>query len=236
MRNLATYLTTPETTPITQEDIDTYRQFLIEILQATDDSNGDAQVIYPLLAANTNKLNHIFADLLRRWATNTLAEAEPDTAEYIAEAIVIFSNRISDFPLGSKANNMEIVIAGYEIALTVYTKSAFPVDWAGMQNNLGIAYRNRILGERAENIEFAIAAYSAALEVYTKSAFPVDWAGTQNNLGIAYRERIFGERAENIESAIAAYSAANELQQLSSQLPEDNEEILENWLQLKSPG
>ena len=187
LRNLATYLTS-ETTPITPEDIETYGQFLLEILQATADSKDDAQVIYPLLAANSDKLNHIFAELLRRWATNTLAEAEVDAAESIAYVMVIFSNRISDFPLGSKANNMEIVITGYEIALTVYTRSAFPVDWAGTQNNLGEAYRNRILGERAENIELAIAAYNQALEVITKSAFPQYHAGTLLNLGRLYQE------------------------------------------------
>ncbi|BDI14966.1 hypothetical protein ANSO36C_07680 [Nostoc cf. commune SO-36] len=209
LRNLATYLTTPETTPITEIEI--YEQFLIEILQATAESNGDAQVIYPLLEANTDKLNNIFADLLRRWATNTLAAAEPNAAAEIVLVIGKFSNRISDFPLGSKANNMEIAITGYEIALTVYTRSAFPVDWAATQNNLGNAYRNRILGERAENIELAIAAYSAALEVRTRSAFPEKWAMTQNNLGAVYSDRILGERANNIEMAIAASSAALEV-------------------------
>ncbi|MEH2182427.1 CHAT domain-containing protein [Nostoc sp.] len=208
LRNLATYLTTPETTPITQEDIKTYGQFLIEILQATADSNGDAQVIYPLLAANTDKLNDIFAELLRDWAINTLAEAEVDTVESIAYIIFIFSNRISNFPLGSKASNMEIAIAGYEIALTVYTKSAFPEKWAMTQNNLGIAYGDRILGERAENIESAITAYNQALEVRTRSAFPQEWANTQNNLAIAYINRIMGAQAENIEQAITAFSTA----------------------------
>ncbi|MEH1810855.1 MAG: hypothetical protein V7L09_00065, partial [Nostoc sp.] len=168
LRNLATYLS-PETTPITEEDIETYRQFLLEILRATAESNGDAQVIYPLLTANTDKLNDIFAKLLRHWATNTLAEAEPEAAISIAADIGNFSNLIQQFPLGSKASNMEIAIAGYEIALTVYTRSAFPENWAMTQNNLGIAYSNRILGERAENIESAIAAYSAALEVRTRS-------------------------------------------------------------------
>ncbi|MEH1796159.1 CHAT domain-containing protein, partial [Nostoc sp.] len=206
LRNLATYLTTL----ITQEDIDTYRQFLLKILRATAESNGDAQVIYPLLAANTDKLNDIFAELLRRRATNTLAEAEADAA-YNAAVIVELSNLINQFPLGSKANNIEIAITGYEIALTVYTRSAFPEYWATVQNNLGNAYRERILGERAENIELAIAAYRAALEVRTRSAFHVNWAMTQNNLGNAYRERILGKRAENIELAIAAYRAALEV-------------------------
>ncbi|MDZ8237110.1 MAG: CHAT domain-containing protein [Nostoc sp. ChiQUE01a] len=215
LRNLATYLTS-ETTPITEEDIETYGQFLQEILQATVDSKGDAQVIYPLLAANTDKLNHIFAELLRRWATNTLAEAEPDAATSIAADIVNFSNLIQQFPLGSKASNMEIAITGYEIALTVYTKSAFPENWAMTQNNLGAAYGDRILGKKAENIENAIAAFSATLEVRTRNDLPVDWATTQNNLGNAYRVRIFGERSENIELAIAAYKAALEIRTRST--------------------
>ncbi|MDZ8189794.1 MAG: CHAT domain-containing tetratricopeptide repeat protein [Nostoc sp. ChiSLP02] len=210
LRNLATQLT-PQTTPITQENIETYGQFLLEILQATVDSNGDAQVIYPLLAANTDKLNDIFAQLLGRWAKNTLAKVEPDAATSIAAVIGNFSNLIQQFPLGSKASNMEIAIVGYEIALTVYTKSAFPVDWATTQNNLGNAYADRILGNKAENIENAIAAFTAALEVRTKSAFSVNWATTQNNLGNAYRNTILGNRAENLESAIAAYTAALEV-------------------------
>ncbi|MFK0733932.1 MAG: tetratricopeptide repeat protein, partial [Gloeotrichia echinulata HAB0833] len=67
----------------------------------------------------------------------------------------------------------------------VYTRSAFPENWATTQNNLGNAYRDRILGERAENIELAIAIYSTTLEVYTPGAFPLDWASTQNNVGTA---------------------------------------------------
>ncbi|HEY9800475.1 MAG TPA: CHAT domain-containing protein [Leptolyngbyaceae cyanobacterium] len=210
LRNLATYLT-PNTRSITQDNIDAYGQFILEVLRKTAESEGDAQVIYPLLAANTDKLDNIFAELLRRWATNTLAEAEADTAEYIAALMVTFSNLISDFPLGSKANNIEIAIAGYEIALTIYTRSAFPVNWAMTQNNLGNAYSDRIIGDRAENLEQAIAAYTAALKVRTRSAFPVDWASTQNNLGIAYLYRIIGDKAENLEQAIAAYQAALEV-------------------------
>jgi CHAT domain-containing protein len=104
-----------------------------------------------------------------------------------------------------------MAIASYSAALEVYTRQAFPQDWAMTQNNLATAYRNRILGEKAQNIEMAIASYSAALEVYTRQAFPQDWAMTQNNLGNAYRNRILGEKAQNIEMAIASYSAALEV-------------------------
>ncbi|MFK0733931.1 MAG: CHAT domain-containing protein, partial [Gloeotrichia echinulata HAB0833] len=110
--------------------------------------------------------------------------------------------------LGERADNLEKAIAAYQAALEVYTREAFPVEWASTQNNLGTAYRDRILGERADNLEKAIATYSAALQVYTRESFPYHWALTQNNLGTAYRERISGEKADNIEIAIAAYQAA----------------------------
>ncbi|HAX77831.1 MAG TPA: hypothetical protein DCY88_18830, partial [Cyanobacteria bacterium UBA11372] len=96
----------------------------------------------------------------------------------------------------------------YTLALQVYTPDAFPQDWAGTQNNLGNAYRNRIKGDKADNLEFAIAAYTLALQVRTPDAFPQDWATTQNNLGNAYLNRIKGDKADNLEFAIAAYTLA----------------------------
>ncbi|WP_414582013.1 CHAT domain-containing protein [Scytonema sp. PCC 10023] len=193
------------------EALQAHLQFLIEILQTTAESEGDAQVVYPLLANNTQYLNLNLAELLRRWATSKLAEVETDEAQSIAVNIINFSNRIQQFPLGDKASNMEIAIAGYEVVLTVFTREAFPQDWAMTQNNLGNAYSNRIFGEKAQNIELAITSFTAALEVTTRQAFPQDWAMTQNNLGNAYLYRIFGEKAQNIELAITSFTAALEV-------------------------
>ncbi|HLP91692.1 MAG TPA: CHAT domain-containing protein [Nostocaceae cyanobacterium] len=203
--------TQEEATPSSEEDIDIYGQFLQEVLQATAESGGDAQVVYPLLAANTDKLNDTFTRILQVWATTTLAQAEADTAKSIVAVILTFSNLIQEFPLGNKASNMELAITGYEIALTVFTRTAFPQEWAGTQNNLGATYSDRIRGDKADNLEMAIAAYTASLEVYTRTAFPQQWAMTQNNLGIAYRNRIRGDKAENLEMAIAAHEASLEV-------------------------
>ena len=60
---------------------------------------------------------------------------------------------------------MEAAIKAYEAALTVRTREAFPQDWATTQNNLAIAYRDRIKGSKADNLEAAIKAYEAALTV-----------------------------------------------------------------------
>ena len=41
---------------------------------------------------------------------------------------------------GNRADNLEAAIKAYEAALTVFTREAFPQDWAETQNNLAIAY------------------------------------------------------------------------------------------------
>ncbi|MEI3651877.1 MAG: hypothetical protein V6D39_18265 [Dolichospermum lemmermannii FEM_B0920] len=178
---------TPEPeTLVNEADIETYRQFLLEVLQATSDSEGNPQVVYPLLAANTDKLNLTFAKLLQDWATRTL-EAEPHTAEDIAIVIGNFSNLIQEFPSNNKTSDIEIAITGYEIALTIFTRADFPQDWASTYNNLGIAYRDRRKGCPSENFKKALDAFSAALQIYTCDHFPENYAEALTNLGILYQ-------------------------------------------------
>jgi CHAT domain-containing protein len=214
LRNLAVELgealglSSPTVANPSEQDLQAYGQFLKEVLQATEESRGNLRVVYPLLVKNTAYLNPTLAEVLRDWATTTLPQMQPDEAQFFAAVVCEFSNLIQEFPLGDKASNMEIEIAGYEIVLTVLTRDAFPQNWATTQYNLGNAYSDRIVGDKRENLEQAIAAYSAALQFYTRDALPQDWAMTQNNLGIAYRNRIVGDKRENLEQAIAAYSAA----------------------------
>ncbi|MBE9054614.1 CHAT domain-containing protein [Sphaerospermopsis sp. LEGE 08334] len=206
--NISLEENTPETeTPVNEADIETYLPFLQQVLKTTAESRGNPQEVYPLLAANTDKLNLTFAKVLQVWATTTIAEAKPDTAKDIFR----FSNRIQEFPLGNKANNLEIAITGYEICSTVFTRNSSPESWAAVKNNLGNTYSDRIRGDKAENLENAIAAYKEALEVRTRNDFPVQWATTQNNLATAYSDRIRGDKAENLENAIAAYKEALEV-------------------------
>ena len=190
----------------TRED---HENFLIEALQAVAE-NPAPEAVYPLLQQNLDQLDTNLWRVLQDYG-ETLQQGEPETARSIAEEIFKFSNRIQEFPLGNRAINIEIAIAGYEICLTVFPPQEFPQEWASIQNNLGTAYNNRIAGERSENLERAIACYHDALKVYTRSAFPIEWAATQVNLGIAYKSRIAGERRENLEKAIACYHDALEV-------------------------
>ncbi len=233
VRNLAVELgealnlSSPTVANPSEQDLQAYEQFLMEVLQATAESEGDARRVYPLLAENTAYLNPTLAEALRHWVTRALPEMQPDEVQPIAGVIANFSNLIQQFPLGNKASNMEIAIAGYVLVLTLFTRNAFPQDWAMTQNNLGAAYLYRIVGDKAQNLEEAIKSYTAALQVRTRDALPQDWAMTQNNLGEAYRNRIVGDKAQNLEEAIAFFTAALQVRTRDT-LPQDWAETQNN--------
>ncbi|NMG10437.1 CHAT domain-containing tetratricopeptide repeat protein [Brasilonema sp. UFV-L1] len=194
---------------VNQKDVQIYVQLLSAVLQATADSEGEAQVVYPILAANQDKLDDKFVQVLQSWAKARLFKVElQQEAQALAEMIIRFCELIESFPLGSKSNNLEIAIAGYEIALTVFTRDTTSEVWAFVQNSLAHMYRNRLQGDKAENLEKAIASFEAALGVFTREAFPEQWANAQLNLGVTYYDRIWGHKAENLEKAIICYQNA----------------------------
>jgi tetratricopeptide (TPR) repeat protein len=120
-------------------------------------------------------------------------------------------NAFADRLQGDRTGNLEQAIVHYQQALEVYTRQAFPKQWAMTQNNLGTAFADRLQGDRAGNLEQAIVHYQQALEVYTRQAFPEQWAMTQNNLGNAFADRLQGDRAGNLEQAIVHYQQALEV-------------------------
>ena len=184
-------------------------EFLIKVLQITEESGGDGNVIYLLLKDNLELVNDDFAAILRNWVNEILSNLDSQEHRIPIIAVVFtFSDIIWQFPLGSRASNLEIAIAGYQVALTVCTRQEYAKDWARTQNNLAAAYSERIRGEKADNLEMAIAASEKALSVFTSKAFPENWAMTKNNLAITYRNRIRGEKADNLEIAISAYQAS----------------------------
>ena len=113
-----------------------------------------------------------------------------------------------DLPGGDREGNLRQAMACFEEALQVYTREAFPVEWAGTQNNLGVTYKNLPGGDREGNLRQAIACFEAALQVWTREEFPVEWAMTQNNLGTAYLDLPGGDHEENLRQAITCYEAA----------------------------
>ncbi|MCC5605078.1 CHAT domain-containing protein [Nostoc favosum] len=192
---------------------------LDEICKTIIESQGNPQVVYSLLQANKDKLDEKFVQQIHNWAFSTLPNAKPETAEMVATVISDFSTLICQFPLGKRDINLEIAITGYEVAATIFTREAFPQEWANIQLNLAPAYRHRIRGHRADNQEKAIAVCNNALLIYTRDDFSEKWATLQNNLGLLYTDRITGHTSENIEKSISCYETALKVVN-RAQLPE----------------
>lgn len=185
--------------------------FFAQIFQVTEQSNSNPEVVYPLLKANLNLLGDYFAALWKSWLMVMISDTQLEQAHSTASVISNFCVLINEFPLGSRANNLEIAIAGYELVAQVFTRDDFPMKWANTQNNLGTAYSERIQGEKAENLEIAIRYFLAAFDIKICETDAEKLAGTQNNIGIAYRRRIRGEKAESLEEAIRYFKAALEV-------------------------
>jgi CHAT domain-containing protein len=188
---------------------DESRQIIQEALTASRQSSLDSTALYRVLQKHLAKLTENFAKDLRQWVKiNVVDCSDPTQAKEMANTIHYFSVLIANFPLGSRANNIEIGIAGQESIVDFYNYEDFPWEWAGLQMNLGVYYSDRIRGNPTENLEISIKALKKALQVFTREKFPKAWATTQNNLGESYRKLIPGNRAENLEQAIVCYKNA----------------------------
>lgn len=185
-----------------------YQIFLENLLNIIQINWNNIQAIYPILEANVNNLNHEFIVFLEHYSLVNLRSLESEKAKVYASAITILSRGICEFPFGNKCINVEIAIAGYGIAINIFTKENCLVGWANINNDLGIAYLYRIKENKSVNIEYAIKCFKRVLQVRTYDTFPQEWADTLNNLGFAYTDRIEGDKAENIEQAIQYFNEA----------------------------
>jgi tetratricopeptide (TPR) repeat protein len=108
---------------------------------------------------------------------------------------------------------LEEAVALYWQILSSTRRETEPLDWAGTQNNLGIALS--ILGERRGDeaqLQEAVTAYREALKEYTRERAPLQWAMTQNNLGNVFRALgdLRGDEAQLRESVTAYREALKE--------------------------
>jgi CHAT domain-containing protein len=189
---------------------DKYFDFLMSVLSETMNSQGNPKVVYSLLQENLDKLDDNFAQWLQNWAIPTLTEIAQNQALRIAKDIATFSTLLQNFQLGNVATNIEIAIVGHKAAVFVFTRDAFPKDWAAIQNNLGMAYSDRIVRDKGDNLEQSIQYFKNALLEYTCKDNPQEWVITLNNLGTAHYDRIKEKKEENLEQAIHYFKQALE--------------------------
>src|SRR5271157_649290 len=111
---------------------------------------------------------------------------------------------------GDRAENLRQAIEHYQLALRYRTRINVPLDFAGTQVNLGLAYKNLAASQdRAENLRKAIECYQQALTVYTPDDTPLRFDAAYNNLGTVYKSLAFcQERVENLHKALDSFQQA----------------------------
>ncbi|MBD0311194.1 MAG: hypothetical protein ICV80_24810, partial [Microcoleus sp. T1-bin1] len=75
---------------------------------------GDEQTAYQILAINSDKLNEYFLLQFRLWIDCTLLRTPQKLKKAIALLLISFCKMLWLFPLGNRAINLEIAIAGFE--------------------------------------------------------------------------------------------------------------------------
>jgi tetratricopeptide (TPR) repeat protein len=210
---------------------DLYRIYMLEGNNWQNAGESD-QAIKPYQMALSLKENDFEA-------CNALAAAyrnasSGDESKRFEEAIKVLRGALSKLPEGTekwaltrknlgvtiskapgstpdKVKNLESAIEHYSAALPVLTKKKNEIEWAKLQNNLGIAWRKlstNNIADRAERIAKAIDYYEAALTVWNQKDTAENWARTQNNLAIAWRNKPPENDPEHVKKAIAHYELA----------------------------
>jgi CHAT domain-containing protein len=189
-----------------------YTEFFLDLLQSVVNSQGNRRIVHKFFDDHLSYLDEkLLANLPQQVEILLAHKDESDWKYIVASTLNNLAIDLYQFYRGNRAINLELAIECYRLALEVYTRAAYPEQWAMTQMNLAVAYSSRIRGERAANLEQSIECYQLALEVYTRPHYPQDWARTQMNLANAYSDRIRGERAANLEKSIECYQLALEV-------------------------
>lgn len=177
--------------PLVGDTGDEESEFLRQALQAVT-QDPRPQAVHSLLQQNIEYLDETFGKQLQTRAAEAFATADRADLPDLAAAVVNLCNRIQELKTGDRDAQLKIAIQGYQTALTVYTQTEFPQQWAMTQYNLGNAFRETGASEAA------IAAYNYALEVFNQPKYSSQQQVVQGCL-----DRLALER----EKAIAADSS-----------------------------
>jgi tetratricopeptide (TPR) repeat protein len=101
-------------------------------------------------------------------------------------------------------------ISAYQRALRTFDKSAYPKEFAILQNNLATAFMSMPFTDDSGKLREALAvqAFEEGLRVVTLIDHPVEYAMLQNNLGNALQYVSTAHRVENSLRALDAYDEA----------------------------
>ena len=115
-----------------------YANFILELLQAEDDSNSNTAVIHSMLAERKHLLNARFSDILEQVVERLVGGENAKTIDSIVSLVEDLSVNISNFSGGNRADNIEIALAAYQLVLN--NRQPGSEKFAQTQNNLAAAY------------------------------------------------------------------------------------------------
>ena len=112
--------------------------------------------------------------------------------------------------VGSGEARIVDAVQCYHRALRVFTREAFPQEYAILHNNLAIAYLSIPLSDERGKMREALAvqSFEEVLKVVTLVDHPTEYAMIQNNLGNALQYASSGHALDNNIRALAAYDEA----------------------------
>ena len=190
-----------------------FERFLHRAFMALATREDASQEVIPdirmVLETNLALLDEAFPARLRKWAAEQIDNSLPhEHLTLYVNALGHFAHAIHTFPLGSRADNLEIAIACCQAADTFCKRLEDANLRVVTLNNLGNLYMERVHESRAENIEGAIDCFQQALSLVERTVDPESWARVTESLGNAYVDRERGGRINDIETAIQLYTDA----------------------------
>lgn len=136
----------------------------------------------------------------------------PDIAHGVAEAVMRRHLGGAALAAGDRRKDaayLEYAVGEYRSAVDCLFKGAYPYEWGGAQNRLGLAlYKLDLLTGQSELLKESLAALQAALTVFSRGEQPLRWADVMGNL--AQVLQVYGDQMRSpdvLERAVEACRA-----------------------------
>jgi tetratricopeptide (TPR) repeat protein len=168
-----------------RDNQDPYINFLQTLLETVEESDGNRQVIYPLLDNNLHLLDENLLNLLQAWGNQTKEQVSPEETYGLAAILYYLAYAFYGFTKGNPLINLAIAVYGYEVCATIFRQTGLERYLAQTLTGLGVAYVTQAeLGqEPVANLERAIANYREALSFLNPTLLPADTLRSGRNLG-----------------------------------------------------
>lgn len=115
-------------------------------------------------------------------------------AKHLGALLTAWAERAKD----KRQEHLELAVKHWRTAAEVLPKATMPLEWANVQNRLGVAlYRLDLLTGDTELLREALGALQAALQIHTRAEAPARWAEIMHN--IAQVLEVYGDQLKSPE-------------------------------------